>query len=359
VTAAPFTQPTTGSANPDNAAYTSDGKPDQFGRYRLPARSGSGRVVPWTRATTFAKTIADTYTLNMWGRRMVIVGLTMRPDLLEQARGLDVREDRDVLNRIGELAAEAAGSRGAARIGTALHGFTEQVDRGEEPFVPAPWDRDIAAYRSAMDAEALEILPGMIERLIVCEEYQIAGTFDRLVDDVGSPCPVCGRTQKVGDLKTGADLDYGWLEIAVQLSVYGHASAIWNKETMTYEPMPEVCPHRAVVMHLPANPRDEVNRHTCTIYDLDIEKGWEIAGLCQDVRVARKTKGLASPRRRAVAIGDPTEAVSSGPSWEDRIDSARTDDELSALWTEGVKAGTWTEALTARGLRRLAAIKAG
>jgi hypothetical protein len=358
VTASLFTQPTTGSANPDNAAYTSDGKPDQYGRYRLPNLT-AGRVVPWTRATTFAKTIADTYTLNMWGRRMVIVGLALRPDLLEKAKGLDVREDRDALNAIGELAAEAAGSRGAARIGTALHGFTEQVDRGEEPFVPAPWDRDIAAYRSAMDAEGLAILPGMIERLIVCSGFQVAGTFDRLVDDVGSPCPTCGLTAKVGDLKTGADLDYGWLEIAVQLAIYGNADAIFDKETKTYEPMPEVCKHQAVVMHLPANPRDEVNRHTCTIYDLDIAKGWEIAGLCQDVRVARKIKGLATPRRRSVAIGEPVEATSSGPTMEDRIDSARTVEELSALWVEGTRAGTWTESMTARGLARRTALLAG
>ena len=47
------------------------------------------------------------------------------------------------------------------------------------------------------------------------------------------------------------------------------------------------------------------------------------------------------------------------PSWEDRVDAARTQEELSALWTEGTRAGVWTEALTQRGLARIAAIKAG
>jgi hypothetical protein len=354
-----FTQPTTGSANPDNAAYTSDGKPDQYGRYRVPNLT-SGRVVPWTRATTFAKTISDTYTLNMWGRRMVIVGLITRPDLLEEARGLDVREDRDALNRIAEKASEAAGSKGAANVGTALHGFTEQADRGEaDLFVPAPWDRDIAAYRASLEAESIVIVPGMIERLIVCSKHQVAGTFDRIIDDTEHPCSVCGKTVKIGDLKTGADLDYGWLEIAVQLAVYANADAIWDKEGLKYEEMPDVCRHTAVVMHLPANPRDEVNRHTCTIYDLDVEKGWAIAGLCADVRNARKVRNLATPRRRTVAVGEPTEVASSGPTILDRIDAARTVEELSELWVEGTKSGAWTEAHTQRGLARRAAILAG
>lgn len=353
-----FTQPTTGSANPDNSAYTSDGKPDQYGRYRVPSLK-SGRVVAWTRATTFAKTCSDTYTLNEWGRRMVAVGLSMRPDLLARVRGLDVREDRDALNFITTAAAEAAGSKGAANVGTALHGFTEQVDRGEAPFVPAPWDRDIAAYTAALAAEGITILPRMIERLIVCTQYQVAGTFDRIIDDPANPCPQCGKTVKVGDLKTGATLDYGWMEIAVQLAVYANADAIWDKEAMTYEDMPDVCRHNAVVMHLPATPKDEAMRHTCTIYDLDVEAGWAVAKLCADVRAARKIRNLATPRRTAHAVGSPTEVATSGPTWEARIDDARTEADLSALWTAGVKAGTWTEALTQRGLKRLAQIKAG
>ena len=349
-----FTQPTTGSANPDNAAYTSDGRPDQYGRYRVPHPS-SGRVMPWTRATTFAKTISDTYTLNMWGRRMTTVGLAMRPDLLELARGKDVTADRDTLNDVAERAAEAAGSKGAANVGTAVHGFTEQVDRGEEPFIPAPWDRDVAAYTATLAAEGITIVPGMIEQLIVCTAYQVAGTFDRVVDDPRRPCAECGRTVKIGDVKTGRTLDYGWLEIAVQLAVYGNADAIWDKESRAYHRMPEVCRHTAVVMHLP------VGEAKCTLYDLDIAAGWRIAELCQQVRVARKTKGLAAARTSAVAVSAevPAGVGVGAPSWESRVDAARTQEELSELWSSGVRLGAWTDALTQRGLRRLQQIKAG
>lgn len=347
-----FTQPTTGSANPDNAAYTSDGRPDQYGRYRVP-HPESGRVVPWTRATTFAKTISDTYTLNQWGRRMTAAGLALRPDLLEKARGLDVREDARELNRLTELAAEAAGSKGAANVGTALHAFTEQRDRGEDTFVPAPWDRDVAAYSAARAAEGIAVAPGMIERLVVCQTYMVAGTFDRVSDDPQHPCPECGRTLKVDDLKTGRDLSYGWLEIAVQLAIYANADYIWDKEAMAYLPMPEVCQHQAIVTHLP------VGEAQATIYDVDVAAGWEIAALCHAVRSARKTRNLAVARRTAVATGDPAVAATSSPSWEDRVDAARTEADLSALWTEGVRAGAWTDGLTERGLARLAQIKAG
>lgn len=350
-----FAQPTAGTTNPDNAAYSADGKPDRYGRYRVPNLT-SGRMATWTRATTFAKTISDTYTLNMWGRRMTILGLVRRPDLIALAsQCADPSEDRERLNDIAEKAADHAGSKVAANLGTALHTFTEQEDRGEAPFVPAPWDRDVAAYRAVMLREGLSIVPGCIEGLIVCTRWGVAGTFDRVLE-TGRECPSCGRTRRIGDLKTGRDLSYGWLEIAVQLSVYAWADAIWDKVVKEYRPMPEVCRCSAVVMHLP------VGEARCTLYDVDLLAGAQLADLCATVRDARKRRDLAVPRalaETAPAGQGPGVTIDRPPTYAERIAVARTPEELSLLWREGIATGEWTDDLTAAGMRRLAAIKAG
>lgn len=342
-----FSGPSQGPTNPDDAAYSVDGKPDRWGRYRVP-HPVSGRVMPWTRATTFAKTISDTYTLNMWGRRMTMLGLVQRPDLFAlAAQCKDPTEDKDKLNALAEKAAEHAGSKSAANLGTALHGFTESYDRGEESFVPEPWDRDLAAYRTALTDQGVTVLPGMIERLIVVERYSVAGTLDR-INRLDTPCPICGRDLAIGDVKTGRTLEYGWMEIAVQLALYAHADAIFDKATKRFEPMPAVCPHTALVFHLP------VAAAQCTVYDVDITSGWALADLCQDVRLARRRKDLAVPRAKATTLppgkGGPAVVMEAPPSLFDQIDAARTVEELSTLWAS--HRAEWSATLTEHGLRR-------
>jgi hypothetical protein len=346
-----FAQPGPPPGKGGDGAYTFDGKPDQWKRYRLPHPT-SGRAMGWTRATTFAKTIDDTYTLNMWGRRMSIKGLSMRPDLLAATASTPL-DERDKLNKIAEDAAEHAGSKSAATLGTALHAFAEQVDAGLEPYIPAPWDADVRAYRAALEREGVTILPGLIERIVVVERYGVAGTFDRILGT--EPCPTCGRTKAVGDLKSGRDLSYGWTEISIQLALYAHADRVWNKATLAYEPMPEVCRCRGIVMHLP------VGQATCTFYEVDLVAGWEAAALCEAVRAWRKRRDLAVPR--AVARVEQTPAgpvveVDRPPTYAERIERARAVADLSAIWREADARGEWTAELETLGLARRAAIMA-
>ena len=344
-----------GSANPDNQTYSADGKVDAWNRYRLPDPV-SGRVKPWTRATTFAKSISDTYTLNMWGRRMSIKGLSQRPDLLALAAATPL-EDRERLNKIAEDAAEHAGSKSGASLGTALHAFCEQVDGGQSPFIPSPWDADVAAYRASMDAAHLGVADNMIERLVIVPQFDVAGTLDRIVV-LPEPCEQCGLSLRIADLKTGRDLSYGWLEISVQLALYAHAGALWNAGTKSYEVtgIDQLCRCSAVVMHLP------VGEAKCTLYDVDIQIGWEMADLCHQVRLARKRRDLASPRAATFALVEgrrTTLVVDRPPTYEERIAVARTTEELSALWREGTERGEWTTELTQLGKQRQAALAAG
>jgi hypothetical protein len=346
-----FAKPTSGpSTDPESesGAYTADGKADRYGRYRLP-HPESGRVQPYTRATTFAKTISDTFTLNMWGRRMSIKGLTMRPDLYAQAAATSL-EDRNGLNAIAEKAAEVAGSKVSANLGTALHAFTEQYDRGENPHVPAPWDADVTAYAAALAREHLTVVPEYIEHVVVNDTYQIAGTFDRIYQ-LGSPCPECGAELAIGDLKTGRTLEYGWGEIEIQLAIYANAERIWTKSARAYQPMPKVCKCTAIVAHLPVGGKE------CFVYDVDIKAGWEAAALCAQVREWRKAGRKGVLRTHMVAT-DGAHVEVDAPTWAELIAQAVSVEELSLLWSRANEVGAWTDGLTALGLARKAQIQA-
>lgn len=176
-------------------------KRDRWGRALIP-HPDTGKETAFTRVTTFAKSISDTFGLAKWQTRMAVKGLTMRPDLFALAAATPTTDSK-TLDRLAEDAKEAAGSSAGANSGTALHSFTERVDRGERVVIPAPWDADVAAYRKAMADAGLTVDRRYIERMVVIPELGCAGTFDRLLGWAPTPA----RTELlVGDLK-GLALD--------------------------------------------------------------------------------------------------------------------------------------------------------
>lgn len=294
---------TSGAVDDDGVAR------DQYGRYLLPVPGAeSSGQKGWTRATTFAKSISDTYTLSLWSQRMVAKGLTLDPGLYALASATPM-ENRDALNQIVERAKDTAGAKTRASLGTALHAFSEQVDRGESPLIPEPWDRDIAAYRRALTESKLAVLPHLIERIVLVQHFGVAGTFDRIARVTEDhEVPLNGEKVKlfegehvVVDLKTGRDLSYGWNEIAIQLALYARADGIWDKAAGTYEAMPDrLRTDVAVVIHLP------VEEATATLYTVDIDAGWRACQMCADVRNWRKVRKLATPFSVIKADADVT-----------------------------------------------------
>lgn len=310
-------------------------KRDRYGRYLLPDPD-SGKELPWTRATTFAKSISDSFGLTRWELRMAVKGVAMRADLYALAAATD---DRTKLDRIAADAKEAAAASSGANLGSALHGFTERLDRGETVDVPEPWRGDVAAYHKALNRAKVRIRSQYIERIIVVPELRVAGTLDRIVEHSGG--------LHIADVKTGKDLSYGWLEIAIQLALYAHAGAMWNDTTHTYEPMPTVDPNWGIVMHLP------VGKARCDLYQVDIGAGWEAAQTCQQVRQWRNRRDLSTPL--VVADWDPLANLARQNSTNQlaaQIDAAATIGELEAIWIRADAEGTWTSALTAAAAKR-------
>lgn len=341
---------------------------DRWGRYKLP-HPEDGNLLPWTRATTFAKSISDTFALSQWSQRMAVKGLTVRPDLLAMAHSLDVKADRDKFNKLVDDAKAAAGDKVAANMGTALHSFSENVDAGMDlEMVPEPHRADIAAYKAAMDNAGVRVVPQMIERQTVLPAFEVAGTFDRILNlDNVRPWfrdkltemgfPVAAGEEVIGDVKSGQDLQYGWNEIAIQLLIYAlgvRNHGVWVNETKTWLPPRPVRVDFAIVMHMP------VGQKTCTLYALDLRDAMAALDLCRGVRRWRKLRVLATPLERAVTTQecpcggeDPgghvdgcpndTGTVVEGLSLLERFKLAGSRGELSALFAEAVESGAWVE----------------
>lgn len=293
---------------------------DRWGRYLLP-HPQTGQVQPWTRATTVASSIADTFTLSQWSQRMAVKGLTMRPDLYALACGFDVAADRDDMNSVCEQAKSAAGDKVAANLGTAMHNFTAAVDRGDKVNIPPNMLADVNAYSEALRATGLELVLDMIEQRIALTRAaageDIAGTFDRVyrvVRDIdikmadGTPVHLAAGTYVIGDLKTGRDLSYGWGEIAIQETIYAHginqngtwnvAKKEWNTLPLGYDdghdgPMPRMVSEKVgIVVHLPIQKKP--GAPACEVYAVDLEQGWNAIQLCVAVRQWRKAKLIAT-----------------------------------------------------------------
>jgi hypothetical protein len=344
---------------------------DRWGRYLL-TNPVSDKKEPFTRATTFAKSISDTFALSQWAQRMTAKGLALRPDLVSNAFHMDVKKDRDALNKLVEDAKAAAGDKVAANLGTARHTFTEHVDRdphtGVEELVPEEAWPDVKAYRSLLERARVRVIPEMIERITAVPEFEVAGTLDRGLDlteihpmmweqldaDPRDGCEV------IGDLKTGRDLQYGWNEISIQLAIYAmgvKACGTWNLRTRTWDPPRPVRQDFALVIHLP------VGAATATLYRVELEPARRAMALCRDVRKWRKYRVLAEPLAVADAlvpdepigvrvVPDPN-VIIQGPSWLERFEKAGSRGELSALFKEAVAAGVWSDTLKDAGVARL------
>jgi hypothetical protein len=357
-----------------------EAKRDSYGRYLLPvpivtgkeavpSASGRPKESAFTRVTTFAKSISDTYTLSQWSQRMVAKGLTLRPDQYALVAATPL-ENREALNSICDVAKEAAGAKSAASLGTALHSFTEQVDAGEDPTVPSPWDADVAAYKALVADAGIEFFPHLIERIVVCDTYGIAGTFDRigrLTRDLTLPglgIVLSAGDWVVVDLKTGRDLTYGWNEIAIQLAIYANATAMYNPVSNAWDEIPPVSRAAALVIHLP------VEQAKATLYAVDIHEGWTAADMCSDVRSWRKNRKLAeavsvadsTPKAEPLASAKPARRASPArkqktetrtPTYAERIETAWTKTELSAIWKEASGKGEWTEELATLGKNQM------
>lgn len=238
-----------------------------------------GDAVPYVRVSTLAKALDDLNNLMAWKARKTAEGLVRRPDLLTLVAGALANGDADTdwptkkaLNQAVDQACEAAGASKGSSAGTGFHSLTEAIDRGNEPlFVPPADQPRLEAYREA--TAGIEWLD--IECFVVNDTVRAAGTFDRLgrLPD--------GRVV-VADLKSGkSEADYPF-STTVQIATYANGCR-YDPDTGRSPLHPDLDVSDGLLIHLPPS-------GGCSLYSLDLTRGWQAAQLAAQVRDARSWK---------------------------------------------------------------------
>lgn len=250
-------------------------------------------------STLIKKVETDRYNLDLWFRRQVLVGASLRDDLILGAKAMKPHPvtgwsdaQRKDLNRLAETALEAAKETDGAVLGTAVHTLTERLDRGEDVEsvvrgLPAQAERDLRAYALLIELNGWRTIE--VERTVVNDEIDVAGTFDRITEIPGLTAMLgrgyCQHGCGVGgegagnherdaldtvtmDVKTERDPTKNGLHIGPQLAIYARSRRMWLPEGR-YVDTPCVRQDVAVVVH--------VRDGHAVPYFVDIRAGWDAA----------------------------------------------------------------------------------
>lgn len=295
---------------------------DQWGRPKIVAPDGT--TMGYTRASTLAKTLDSEGALGKWGERMVGAGLAIRPDLLAliqshmSPNGDIPQENKQLIQGwVGE-AKDAAKAAKGANLGTALHKFTETIDKGEQlANVPEFLAPDIEAYRRIMDG--IEIVA--VEQFVVIDQYRVAGTFDRILRYNGDLV--------IGDLKTTQDIRYSHNANSVQLAGYSRGTPY--RDGVRGVPLVDqgVRQDYGVVIWLPSG------GGFAELYTVDLTAGWEAFELSVAVRKWRDRQPAERIRQWPTLTQQAPTITITGPTPAPTVDLFHVKPPTPTAVTEG------------------------
>lgn len=330
---------------------------DQWGRPKVMLPDGS-KEVGYRRASSYGSPLEDDSNLIEWKLRQVARGIARRQDLqLSVTRaevGLDTTPEehkaaKNKLNGLAEEAMQAVGSGEKASIGTSLHHVFEMIDLGRDPgHVPEPWRPDVAAYNAVR--KCFRVLSA--EEIVVQDDHQVGGTYDRVLELLQAMVVVDKRGVVratlpageviVGDVKTSQKMDFAGAKFGVQCFTYATA--------VPYDPVSKVrlpWPHQpprqdwAVILHVASG------SGKAALHWVDLQEYAEAAEQARTVYAWRNRRGKAS--------------IMKGSVIEDFITScelAQSEFDLLAAYERAKAAGEWNDVLKARFSRRKAQLAA-
>jgi len=141
-------------------------------------------LTTYTRASKFASTLDDSYSLDIHHQKETAVGIFENRFILNKIGEARVEEgvdpsteirtdlfDHNKLTDVINIARAKAGTHSKSSWGTRLHKQTEALDKGEQPFDDPVAQPDLDAYE--WETQLLEF--DQIERFCVNDEVQAAG----------------------------------------------------------------------------------------------------------------------------------------------------------------------------------------
>jgi hypothetical protein len=258
---------------------SSDFTRDRWGRPMVTPADG-GTPVAYSRFSSHGQVLEDRFGLEKWKVRTAGRGLTVRADLFAQLAACPADDTRR-LDALMEQALEAGGGSVGANLGTALHEFAERVDVAAMPVddIPEPWRYDVAAYRDALEAAGLDVVPELVEVTLVHDGLRLAGTGDRFYRRRSDGRLVCA------DLKTGKAIGPNPLAYAVQLAAYATAVR-YDLDSGARTPIGDVDTDWGLLVHVPAG------RAECSLIHVNLREGLKAAELAGIVREWQKRRDI-------------------------------------------------------------------
>jgi hypothetical protein len=255
-------------------------------------RQADGKMLPYSRASSFASPLEDKSNIAKWQAQQTVRGIAMQPDLLNavpaEASGDPWAElsksTKRALTTIAERAQDIAGSNLKSALGTQIHAATEFVDLGdslEDKFGDVePWRRELLIERANAYHRAVQdwgLKWDSVETFIVQDDVKAAGTYDRRGFVPWWP----KHRQVIGDVKTSSSLDFAGVTFAVQLSVYAHGE-VYDIAHETRTPHEDMDHEHALIIHV-----DRAKGGPVTLAKVDIAFGWSKALLARQILDAR------------------------------------------------------------------------
>lgn len=308
-----------GSFAQPSEAPRSDFEVNGRGQYKV-KHPETGKLVGYTRVTTYINCLEDTSALTAWKQRILLEGVAAadggeasdtvtdrvralvhnRDVKIAKARKADRKgklepgtlgpivnaawaEFKKALDALADEAFEIGGGREKATKGTDIHALCDLHDRegitavgdlltaGE--ITPADM-ADVEAYADAMRRLGAKVIEA--ERVVVNDELRVAGRLDRVVM-VKLPGETRAR-RRVLDIKTGR-VDYGQGKIAQQIETYSGAKG-YDLDTHEREDL-KLDRTKGILLHLPAG------EGRATVHVVDLVLGRRGNKLAAEVRTWR------------------------------------------------------------------------
>ena len=316
-------------------------------QYLLPSPS-TGRPTGFSRASTVADTLDDTFGLSRWKRRetakfIVKLALDAKADPAGDAA---LRMDQlvnciETASKVGDIDAfldaldNDSGGADARELGTAVHAWLEALDLGQVTYdqVPAMFLPYVDAYYDILRRYGLVPVAAYVERIVLNDRGQetVVGTLDRIYRVVATGELV------LGDVKTSKSLEYSWLPYAVQLAIYGFATYMLSTDGTRWEPMPAIRQDFAILMHVPSDQPERSEAVT-----MDLWWGGETTVASLEARQRRRDAKKLVPFKHAIPI--PTDEALRYAEARMALTKISSPDDLTGVWER--YQDVWDDALT-------------
>lgn len=229
----------------------------------------------YRRPSSYAKCLDDESALTEWRIWKAMDGVA-RSKALQTQIAATSDDDRVTKKELREKALDKGTANEAADMGTGLHAMTARAeDPSDTSFdPPEQFQPDLQAYTDLLAEYGL--VSELVEVHMVNDDFRAAGTADRVYRLTRQLVAPDGSVLQpgdlvLGDLKTGAKLDFSLPGYCVQLAIYA-TGVLYDVHSNRRLPTPPINPNWTLLVHLPFG-RADAKLLWCPV-DIGLQGAW-------------------------------------------------------------------------------------